>query len=261
MKFAALTAFCAAVILWIPLEWTFPGIASNLLGVYFAWKTGDRAFLRRMSVLLGCVALLGWANINTSTHLSNIIALGPLFLAVILLPPFLLRKSDPDLFSFQFFPKRISKIELAYTALAGPLAWLVFWVYFNFLSPMVPFNWHLSNLPDSEELSKLFIGVNAVGIWDELFFINTSFVILRSLFRFWPANIAQSVLYSAVLYDMAFRGWGLVFVPFLAITQGIMFERSKALVYVLAVHLIVDYFLYRAILNAHYPGVSMILSY
>lgn len=74
---------------------------------------------------------------------------------------------------------------------------------------------------------------------DELFFINTCFAILRSLFPFWTANLAQSVIYTAVLYDMAFTGWGPLFVFTLAITQGLMFERSRILIYVLAVHLIV----------------------
>jgi hypothetical protein len=35
-----------------------------------------------------------------------------------------------------------------------------------------------------------------------------------------------------------------------------MFERSRVLIYVLAVHLIVDYFLFQEIVEAYYPGFS-----
>jgi hypothetical protein len=33
-----------------------------------------------------------------------------------------------------------------------------------------------------------------------------------------------------------------------------MFERSKVLMYVLVVHLIVDYFLFQEVITAYYPG-------
>ena len=39
-----------------------------------------------------------------------------------------------------------------------------------------------------------------------------------------------------------------------ALTQGSMFEESENLLYVLVVHLIVDYFLYWEIIAGHYPG-------
>lgn len=39
-----------------------------------------------------------------------------------------------------------------------------------------------------------------------------------------------------------------------ALTQGAMFEESENLLYVLAVHLVVDYYLVDCILAYHYPG-------
>ena len=78
--------------------------------------------------------------------------------------------------------------------------------------------------------------------------------ILRSLFAFRIANPVQAVLYTAVLFDMAFAGIGPLLVYLFAITQGSMFEESESLLYVLIVHLIVDYFLYWEIVNGQYPG-------
>jgi membrane protease YdiL (CAAX protease family) len=208
-----------------------------------------------MGVLLGCVAVLALAPINTDTSTAHFISLGLPFLAVVLVPFVLLGRMDPGVLSSTFFPKRLSRLELGYVLLSVPLAWGGLRLYFS-LSPEIPYNWSLPPEPDADALVRLFLGINAVGVWDELFFVNTAYAILRSLFPFWPANLGQSVVYTAVLFDMAFRGWGPLFVATLALTQGIMFERSRSLLYVLLVHLIVDYFLFQEIVTAYYPGFS-----
>ena len=104
---------------------------------------------------------------------------------------------------------------------------------------------------------RLFVGINLVGVWDELFFINIGYAVLRQLFGPRTANLAQAVIYTTVLWTMAFRGVGPVFVYLFALTQGAMFERSKVLVWVLIAHLIVDYFLFQAIVTAYYPNFSV----
>ncbi|WP_051963782.1 CPBP family glutamic-type intramembrane protease [Deinococcus misasensis] len=253
MQLWALVTFCLATVLLIPFEsWIWGGLAFAA-SVSLTLLTRDPTFQRRMLVLLGCILMLALAPISTETSNLKFLTLGLPFLAVIALPPLLLRKSDPGLLQFRMFPEKFSKLEFAYTVLSIPLAYFAFQLYFT-ISPEVPFNWKLPPEPDNESLLRLFTGINLVGIWDELFFVNTSFAILRSLFPFWKANWAQSVVYVSVLFDMAFTGYGPLFVLFLAVTQGIMFERSKALIYVLAVHLIVDYFLFQAIVDAYYPG-------
>jgi hypothetical protein len=125
------------------------------------------------------------------------------------------------------------------------------------LSPEVTRNWILPPTPETEALWRLFLGINAVGIWDELFFVNTSFAILRSIFPFQIANLTQGVLYTAVLYDMAFTGVGPAFVYAFALTQGALYERAENLITVLIVHLIVDYFLFQEIVASYYPGISI----
>jgi hypothetical protein len=255
LRIIALLGFALSTVLLIPHEQFAVGLPVLAASGWATWASKDPTFRRRFGVLLGCVLILALAPINTSTAYSKFLTLGLPFFAVIAIPYGLLRRLDPGLIIYRLWPQRWSKVEIAYLILSIPLAWAAIGLYFG-LSPEVPRNWWLPAEPGGDPLFRLFMGINAVGIWDELFFINTSFAILRSLFSFWTANLAQSVLYTAVLYDMAFRGWGPLFVLFLALTQGIMFERSRVLVYVLAVHLVVDYFLFQAIVEAYYPGFS-----
>ena len=70
----------------------------------------------------------------------------------------------------------------------------------------------------------------------------------------------QAVLYTAVLFDMAFTGLGIFIVFFFAWTQGNMFEKSESLLWVLIVHLIVDFFLVAFIVQTHYPESATIFS-
>ena len=252
-RLLALGCFTLGVPLVITLECWLTGLPLWALAAYLTWSTRDHSFQRRFGLLFASGLLLAFAPINTGTSNENFVVLGLPFLAVIVLPWLILRRTDPGVIVYRLLPSHFSWLEFAYVLLSLPLAWGGFWLYFR-LSPEVPFNWPLPVVPNDASLLRLFIGINLVGIWDEVFFINTSFAILRSLFPFAWANLAQTVMYSSVLVDMAFRGWGLVFTAALAITQGFMFERSKAIAYVVAVHLIVDYFLFQAIVSAYYPG-------
>ena len=239
-RIAALLSLCAATPLLVTLEQYALGAVALLVCIACTVLTRDAVFQRRFGVLIVCTALLTLAPIATSTDTIPALILGAFFVAVIALPHWALsRPRDSGVIEYQWLPKHFSKLETAYVLLSIPLAWAGLRLYFT-LSPEVPFNWTLPALPSDEPLLRLFVGINAVGIWDELFFINTVYAVLRSLFPFWTANLASSVFYVAVLNDMAFTGWGPVFVGVLAITQGIMFERSKTLIYVLVVHLIVD---------------------
>lgn len=200
------------------------------------------------------IAILIVAPISTNLAISHMIILGLCLLSVVVIPPLILQRKD--VITFKFWPDKLDSVDIFYTLLSIPLAWGGFALYF-YVSPEVPFNWHQPAEPDNFELFKLFMGINAVGIWDELFFINICFAVLRYLFPFKVANPAQAVIYTSVLYDMAFTGWGPVFVGMLALTQGFMYERSKVLIWVLIVHLIVDYFLFQAIVDSYYPDVKV----
>ncbi len=245
----------ATVVLWVPLELWLWGVPTAL-GFLYTLRTEPAERRLRYLALAAAVVVLALAPVSTDLDPLHFVTLGSMFALAIIVPTALLW--GKGIITFSFWPKKLEWLELLYTASAVPLAWGVFQLYFVVLHPDIPFNWTLPAEPNNTELFKLFMGINAVGIWDELFFINISYAILRSLFPYRIANPAQAVLYTGLLWDMAFRGlFGPFIVYIFAITQGAMFERSRVLLWVLIVHLIVDYFLFQAIVEAYYPGLDV----
>ena len=248
-----LLAFAAATFCLIPIEWYAVGAVAYVVALALVLRDPDAALRRRMGVLLGCVALLAVTPINTELQPIKFLTLGGPFLAVILVPAIILAKTDPGVIRYRFWPTRFRWLDVFYVAISIPLAWFVLDWYFR-VNPYMPFQWPLPPEQDDGAMTFLFWGINGVGVWDELFFVNTVFAILRSLFRFRIANTVQAVVYMSVLFDMAFIGIGPILVYLFALTQGSMFEESENLLYVLIVHLIVDYFLYWEIVSGHYPA-------
>lgn len=253
---ALLILFSLTVITAIPLHWHLAGLASGLATAGLILRDPDASLRRRLGVLLGCVALLAAIDINTSTADANFINVGIPFFLVIALPPLLLAKSDPGVIRYRFLPQVWRRADVIYTLLSIPLAWLVLELYW-WLTPDLYRQWSLPPVPDEGEIQRLFIGINLVGIWDELFFVNTVFAVLRSLFAYRVANLVQAIVYTSVLYDMAFIGAGPVIVFLFAWTQGSMFEKSEGLLWVLIVHLVVDFFLVAAIVHSYYPSSGL----
>jgi hypothetical protein len=96
-------------------------------------------------------------------------------------------------------------------------------------------------------------GVNAVGLWDELFFICTVFALLRRHFTFGTANVLQTVVFFSFLWELGYRSWGPVLtVPF-ALLQGYIFARTRSLTYVVTVHLSFDLIIFMILVHAHTP--------
>ncbi|OFI38447.1 abortive phage infection protein [Arthrobacter sp. SW1] len=110
------------------------------------------------------------------------------------------------------------------------------------------------NWPDASDPTifwRLFLGVNSVGIWDELFFICTTFTLLRRHFPDWLANLLQAVIFSSFLWEIGYQAWGpLLTFPF-ALLQGYTFKLTKSLSYVVSVHLLFDLVLFLALVHAH----------
>ena len=254
-RFTPLVSLLVATILWLALDawlWGAPFAGVFLLSLF--WETPYRR--KRYLALAAPLLLLAFAPIATDTSWRGFMLLGGNFTLALIIPTLLLRGENNPV-TFAFWPKRPEPLEVFYTLLAAPLAWGALTLYFGVLSPEVPFNWTLPPEPDSGELLRLFIGINLVGIWDELFFINIGYAVLRQLFGPRTANLAQAVIYTTVLWTMAFRGVGPVFVYLFALTQGAMYERSRVLLWVLLVHLIVDYFLFQKIVSAYYPDFTV----
>ena len=97
--------------------------------------------------------------------------------------------------------------------------------------------------------------MNAVGIWDELFFICVVLALLRPHFPFWLANLLQAAVFVSFLWELGYRAWGpLLTIPF-ALIQGWIFRRTTSLTYVVAVHLLFDLFVFMVLVHAHDPSM------
>jgi membrane protease YdiL (CAAX protease family) len=131
------------------------------------------------------------------------------------------------------------------------LGWLI--LPFYFITSGVYQNWPVVDTPDL--IARLFVGVGAVGIWDELFFICTVFVLLRRHFGFWQANVLQATVFVSFLWELGYQAWGpLLTIPF-ALLQGFIFMKTRSLWYVVTVHLLFDAVVFAVLVHAHNPGV------
>ncbi|MBH0130219.1 type II CAAX prenyl endopeptidase Rce1 family protein [Salinibacterium sp. NK8237] len=144
-----------------------------------------------------------------------------------------------------------NRVQWGYLFLVLFLGWLI--LPFYFITSGVYLNWPIVTTPD--EIGRLFVGVNAVGTWDELFFILTVFVLFRRHFPVWQANLLQMVIFVAFLWELGYQSWGpLLTIPF-ALLQGWIYSTTKSLVYVLSVHLLFDAVVFLVIVHARNPGV------
>ena len=129
--------------------------------------------------------------------------------------------------------------------------WLI--LPFYFITSGVYMNWPVVDTP--EMIARLFVGVGAVGIWDELFFICIVFTLLRRHFPDWQANLLQATVFVSFLWELGYQAWGpLLTIPF-ALVQAYIFKRTRSLTYVVTVHLLFDAVVFLVLVHAHNPGL------
>lgn len=123
---------------------------------------------------------------------------------------------------------------------------------YYFLTSGVYLNWPA--VVQWHEIARLFVGVNAVGLWDELFFICTCYVLLCRHFSAPVANLLQASIFVSFLWELGYQAWGpLLTIPF-ALIQGLIFTWTKKnLLYVVVVHLLFDAIVFLVIVHAHHP--------
>jgi membrane protease YdiL (CAAX protease family) len=145
---------------------------------------------------------------------------------------------------------RWTAFQWSWLAAVLVLGWLI--LPFYFITSGVYLNWPVVDTPDL--IARLFVGVGAVGIWDELFFICTCFALLRRHFPFWQANVLQAVVFVSFLWELGYQAWGpLLTIPF-ALLMGWIFMRTRSLAYVVTVHLLFDAVVFLVLVHAHNPG-------
>jgi len=244
---------CGAAVLLFGFLLPLAGYAMLLAGLVAAWLTDRSGRTSRLLPDLFLIAL-GQAIISTISLEADISYPAMLRFALVLgaavaVPYVISRYWYGD--RVIRFPwrtgRRWTRTQWIYLVAVTVTGWLV--LPFYFITSGVYQNWPTVTEPD--EIARLFVGVNAVGTWDELFFICTVFALLRRHFPTWQANLLQTVVFVSFLWELGYQSWGpLLTIPF-ALIQGYTFKLTKSLTYVLVVHLIFDAVVFCVIVYAH----------
>lgn len=257
---AVLLTVCGSVVLfgfydrpWRP--WGYVPLFGSLI---VAWAT-HRALAKDLSLIVLSLALISSISLEADISWPNMFLMGGVLTASVLIPYSLSRWVLHD--HAITFPTRQgrkwSALEIGWLVFVIVVGWLILPRYFMLSGAYQ--NWPAVITPS--EIFRLFIGVNAVGIWDELFFICTVFTLLRRHFSFWPANIATSIIFVSFLWELGYRSWApFITIPF-ALVQAVIFTRTKSLPYTITVHLLFDLVVYLSIVHAHHPQALPIFWY
>lgn len=274
LKLMAATLTVLAAPVFFVFEWVWAGallLAAGLVVAFFAERTrsspGDAAgagprppsILRDLSLIamgLGIVRSIHLAaELDDLAMLRFTLALGGAVLVPYLVSRFLYRDRA---ISFPWFRghdgernPRWGRLHWGWLSAVLVLGWLILPWYF--IGSGVYRNWPDVDTPGL--IARLFVGVNAVGIWDELFFICTVFVLMLRHFPVWLANLLQSVVFVSFLWELGYRAWGpALTIPF-ALVQGFIFLRTRSLLYVVVVHLLFDAVVFAVLVHAHNPAL------
>lgn len=209
----------------------------------------DRELGRDLSLIGIGIAIVSTTSVEADVTWPSFVRIG-LVLGLAVLTPFLLDRfvlrRRAITFPWRSHEKK-TRLEIAYVFLVPLLGYLL--LPFYFIRSGAYLNW--PHITDLSELLRFFVGVNAVGTFDELFFICTCLVLLRRHFPLWQANLLQMVIFVSFLWELGYREWAPLFtIPF-ALLQGWLFAKTRSLGYVLTVHLLFDALVFLAIVHAH----------
>ncbi len=233
------------------------GYGMLVLALVIAWIMDSRAVTRGLAKDLLLIALgmviVSTVSVEADIGWGNFFLLGFVLAAAVAVPYLVSRFVFRD--RLIRFPWRggwpWNRVQWGYLALVLFLGWLI--LPFYFITSGVYLNWPA--VTEWHEIARLFVGVNAVGTWDELFFILTVFVLFKRHFPVWQANILQATIFVSFLWELGYQAWGpALTIPF-ALLQGWIYFRTKSLPYVLTVHLLFDAIVFLVIVHARNPGV------
>jgi membrane protease YdiL (CAAX protease family) len=219
----------------------------------------DRPLARDLLLIGVGISLVSTTSVEADISWDRFIAIGTALTAA-LVTPFAIDRVICRRRAIQFpwrSGRRWPTAEKTYLAAVPLLGWAI--LPFYFVSSAAYLNW--PDITDGSELARFFVGVNAVGTWDELFFICTCFALLRRHFPVWLANVLQAVIFTSFLWELGYREWGPFLTAPFALLQGYIFNRTRSLTYVLIVHLLFDAIVFLAIVHAHNPEMFAIFAY
>jgi len=210
-----------------------------------------RDFAKDIFLICLTLVFLGLTPITTDISYGHVAVMGlMLFLAVA--TPYAISRfvfRDHHIRFRWHHGRRWTRREIVYIAITAIVSYLLLPYYLRSTGAYA--NWTVE--PGAANIFRFFLGTNVLGIWDELFFVNTVLATFRRHWRFSVANLAQGVFFTSFLYELGFSGWGpLMIYPF-ALIQGYVWKKTDSLLFVVALHLTYDFVLFLALLHAHHP--------
>ncbi len=219
-----------------------------------AWWVGRRAghqsLLRDLSLVVGGVLVMNLVPITTDISWLHMLTMGTAMVVAVAGPYLVSRYVYRErAIRFPWRSGRWTRFEKVWLVVVVALGYAILPVYM--IRTGVYQNWPA--VDDVGGVLRLFAGTNALGVWDELFFICTTFTLLRRHLPDWQANALQAVLFTSFLHELGFESIGpLLIYPF-ALVQGWTFKVTQSLAYVVTVHLTFDLVLFGVLLHAHQP--------
>ena len=230
------------------LQWTLVGMTVLLASLAAAWFI-SRPLVQDLALIGIGLTIVATTSVKADIDWPRYFAIGTA-LGLAVLVPFLV-----DRYIYRRtvirFPwrggQKWTPWQKSYLLLVPLLGYLA--LPFYFIRSGAYQNWPAIFEPS--EYARFFVGVNAVGTWDELFFVCTCFVLFRRHFPMWQANLLQVVIFVSFLWELGYQAWGPVLtIPF-ALLQGYIFTKTRSLTYVVIVHLLFDAVVFLAIVHAH----------
>ena len=211
----------------------------------------DGALLRDLALIAAGLVAISLVPITTDISTEHMLAMGSAMILAVGIPYSLSRFAFKD--HAVRFPVRTgkawSRAEKWYLPAAVVIGYALLPAYM--VNTGVYRNWPA--VADPEGIIRLFLGTNVLGIWDELFFICTVFVLLCRHLPVAQANVLQAVLFTSFLWDLGFHAWAPFFIYPFALVQALIFTRTKSLSYIVCVHLLFDFVLFLVLIHAHNP--------
>ncbi|MGB3258231.1 MAG: CPBP family intramembrane glutamic endopeptidase [Ornithinimicrobium sp.] len=209
----------------------------------------DRELFKDLLLIGVGISIVSTTSVEADISWPRFFALGFVLAAAVAVPVMIDRLVyQRQAIRFPWFTgRRWTRMQWAYVVAVPLLGWLI--LPFYFVRSGAYQNW--PPIQTASEFGRFFVGVNSVGLWDELFFICICFALLRRHFPLWQANVLQATIFVSFLWELGYREWGpLLTIPF-ALLQGYIFTKTKSLAYVVIIHLLFDAVVFFAIVHAH----------
>ncbi|MCU1547130.1 MAG: Abortive infection protein [Arthrobacter sp.] len=209
----------------------------------------DRALLRDLSLIAAGLVAISLVPITTDISTEHMLVMGSAMILAVGIPYAVSRFVFKDhAIRFPVLTGQAwTRAEIWYLPVVVVMGYALLPAYM--VNTGVYRNWPA--VSDPEGITRLFLGTNVLGIWDELFFICTVFVLLRRHLPVAQANVLQAVLFTSFLWELGFHAWAPLFIFPFALVQALIFLRTKSLSYIVCVHLLFDFVLFLVLIHAH----------